>query len=81
DFTEESWNNFQTALSNAKKVLDDSKASQTQVNNAKNSLDAAFKGLQHKPETPKEYMVTRQSNRSSDCYRLSKSDFWFYLHC
>ncbi|HII4030159.1 TPA: CAP domain-containing protein, partial [Enterococcus faecium 1,230,933] len=58
DFTEESWNNFQTALSNAKKVLDDSKASQAQVNNAKNSLDAAFKGLQHKPETPKEYMVT-----------------------
>ncbi|EJY07948.1 SCP-like protein, partial [Enterococcus faecium E422] len=58
DFTEESWNNFQTALSNAKKVLDDSKVSQTQVNNAKNSLDAAFKGLQHKPETPKEYMVT-----------------------
>ncbi|MBH1110033.1 FIVAR domain-containing protein, partial [Enterococcus faecium] len=58
DFTEESWNNFQTALSNAKKVLDDSKASQAQVNNAKNSLDAAFKGLQHKPETPKEYTVT-----------------------
>lgn len=58
DFTEESWNNFQTALSNAKKILDDSKASQAQVNNAKNSLDAAFKGLQHKPETPKEYMVT-----------------------
>ena len=58
DFTEESWNNFQTALSNAKKVLDDSKVSQTQVNNAKNSLDAAFKGLQHKPETPKEYTVT-----------------------
>ncbi|MBU5548454.1 FIVAR domain-containing protein, partial [Enterococcus sp. S113_ASV_20] len=54
DFTEESWNNFQTALSNAKKILDDSKASQAQVNNAKNSLDSAFKGLQHKPK-PSEY--------------------------
>ena len=65
DFTEESWNNFQTALSNAKKVLDDSKASQTQVNNAKNSLDSAFKGLQHKPK-PSEYTVTiRHVNRQT----------------
>ncbi|HBH5589507.1 TPA: FIVAR domain-containing protein [Enterococcus faecium] len=65
DFTEGSWNNFQTALSNAKKVLDDSKASQTQVNNAKNSLDAAFKGLQHKPK-PSEYAVTvRHMNRQT----------------
>lgn len=58
DFTDASWNNFQNALDNAKKVLDDSKSSQTQVNNAKNSLDSAFRGLQHKHETPKEYMVT-----------------------
>ncbi|HAQ1518035.1 TPA: serine protease [Enterococcus faecium] len=57
DFTEGSWNNFQNALSNAKKVLDDSKASQSQVNNAKNSLDSAYKGLQHKPK-PSEYTVT-----------------------
>lgn len=65
DFTEGSWNNFQTALSNAKKVLDDSKASQTQVNNAKNSLDSAFKGLQHKPK-PSEYAVTvRHMNRQT----------------
>lgn len=65
DFTEGSWNNFQTALSNAKKVLDDSKASQNQVNNAKNSLDSAFKGLQHKPK-PSEYAVTvRHMNRQT----------------
>ncbi|HAQ3447726.1 TPA: serine protease [Enterococcus faecium] len=65
DFTEGSWNNFQTALANAKKVLDDSKASQTQVNNAKNSLDSAFKGLQHKPK-PSEYAVTvRHMNRQT----------------
>ncbi len=65
DFTEGSWNNFQAALSNAKKVLDDSKASQAQVNNAKNSLDAAFKGLQHKPK-PSEYVVTvRHMNRQT----------------
>ncbi|MCR1913633.1 serine protease, partial [Enterococcus hirae] len=65
DFTEGSWNNFQAALSNAKKVLDDSKASQAQVNNAKNSLDAAFKGLQHKPK-PSEYAVTvRHMNRQT----------------
>ena len=64
-FTEGSWNNFQTALANAKKVLDDSKASQTQVNNAKNSLDSAFKGLQHKPK-PSEYAVTvRHMNRQT----------------
>ncbi|WP_418268207.1 CAP domain-containing protein [Enterococcus hirae] len=65
DFTEESWKNFQTALSNTKKVLDDSKSSQTQVNNAKNSLDSAFKGLQHKPK-PSEYAVTvRHMNRQT----------------
>lgn len=65
DFTEGSWNNFQAALSNAKKVLDNSKASQTQVNNAKNSLDSAFKGLQHKPK-PSEYAVTvRHMNRQT----------------
>jgi len=65
DFTEGSWNKFQTALSNAKKVLDDSKASQTQVNLAKNNLDSAFKGLQHTPR-PSEYAVTvRHVNRQT----------------
>ncbi|HHB0784432.1 TPA: CAP domain-containing protein [Enterococcus faecium] len=65
DFTEGSWNNFQTTLSNAKKVLDSSNTSQAQVNNAKNSLDSAFKGLQHKRK-PSEYVVTiRHMNRQT----------------
>ncbi|MFS0969877.1 CAP domain-containing protein [Enterococcus thailandicus] len=58
DFTDDTWNKFQSALTNAKNVLNNSKATQSQVDSAKNTLDSAYKGLQHKPETPKEYAVT-----------------------
>ncbi|HGC5977358.1 TPA: serine protease, partial [Enterococcus faecium] len=35
DYTDNTWNAFQTALNNAKKVLNDSKATQKQVDSAK----------------------------------------------
>ena len=49
DYTDNTWNAFQTALNNAKKVLNDSKATQKQVDSAKNKLDSAYKGLKKKP--------------------------------
>lgn len=58
DFTDDTWNKFQSALTNANSVLNNSKATQSQVDSAKNTLDSAYKGLQHKPETPKDYTVT-----------------------
>ncbi|HII4030228.1 TPA: CAP domain-containing protein, partial [Enterococcus faecium 1,230,933] len=42
DYTDNTWNAFQTALNNAKKVLNDSKATQKQVDSAKNKLDSAY---------------------------------------
>ncbi|HIB1899794.1 TPA: CAP domain-containing protein [Enterococcus faecium] len=58
DFTDDTWNKFQSALTNANSVLNNSKATQSQVDSAKNTLDSAYKGLQHKPETPKDYTIT-----------------------
>lgn len=58
DFTDATWNKFQSALTNANSVLNNSKATQSQVDSAKNTLDSAYKGLQHKPETPKDYTIT-----------------------
>lgn len=67
DYTDESWNTFQTSLNNAKKVLSDSKATQKQVDSAKNNLDSSFKALKHKPKpAPSEYNVTiRHINRQT----------------
>ncbi|MGC6733092.1 hypothetical protein ACP0F4_25875, partial [Escherichia coli] len=48
DYTDNTWNAFQTALNNANKVLNDSKATQKQVDSAKNNLDSAYKGLKKK---------------------------------
>ncbi|MFB8449838.1 CAP domain-containing protein [Enterococcus thailandicus] len=58
DFTDATWNKFQSALTNANSVLNNSKATQSQVDSAKNTLNSAYKGLQHKPETPKDYTIT-----------------------
>ncbi|EME8127634.1 FIVAR domain-containing protein [Enterococcus faecium] len=58
DFTDVTWNKFQSALTNANSILNNSKATQSQVDSARNTLDSAYKGLQHKPETPKDYTIT-----------------------
>lgn len=49
-YTDTSWQPFQRALSNAKSVLDNGKATQEQVNTAKERLQAAFNGLEKAPE-------------------------------
>ncbi|EGP4895172.1 serine protease [Enterococcus faecium] len=61
DYTDATWTPFQTALNHAKTVLDNTKATQSQVNDAKNKLETAYKGLAHKPKpapTPQNYTVT-----------------------
>ncbi|EGP5080697.1 FIVAR domain-containing protein [Enterococcus faecium] len=61
DYTDDAWTPFQTALNHAKNVLDNTKATQSQVDDAKNKLEAAYKGLAHKPKpapTPQNYTVT-----------------------
>lgn len=61
DYTDATWTPFQTALNHAKNVLDNTKATQNQVDDAKNKLEAAYKGLAHKPKpapTPQNYTVT-----------------------
>lgn len=58
-YTAGTWKIFQDALKNAKTTLDNKKATQAQVNNAKDSLQKAFDGL--KKETPPEiqkYTIT-----------------------
>ena len=45
DYTEDSWNEFQGALENAKNVLGDETADQDAVNEAKAKLEAAVAGL------------------------------------
>ncbi|EGP4894554.1 serine protease [Enterococcus faecium] len=57
DYTDATWSSFQTALNHAKNVLDNTKATQSQVDDAKNKLEAAYKGLAHKPK-PVNYTVT-----------------------
>ncbi|MGM0340177.1 MucBP domain-containing protein [Enterococcus sp. AZ007] len=54
-YTEATWKSFQNALKNAKSILDNGKATQTQVNSAKDTLQKAFTGLKKetKPETQK----------------------------
>lgn len=45
DYTEESWNTFQTALTNAKSVLENENASQSELDDAYNALKSAMDGL------------------------------------
>ena len=45
NYTAESWNAYQKALENAKRVLDDADATQAQIDAAKEALDAAEQGL------------------------------------
>ena len=52
DYTEDSWNEFQGALENAKNVLDNETADQDAVNEAKAKLEAAFAGLTKQEEPP-----------------------------
>ena len=52
DYTEDSWNEFQGALENAKNVLDNETADQDAVNEAKAKLEAAVAGLTKQEEPP-----------------------------
>ncbi len=45
EYTEESWNAFATALLKAKEIAEKSDASQSEIDSAKNALQAAFDGL------------------------------------
>lgn len=52
-YTDSSWKTFQGALNNAKNVLANGKAAQSQVNSAKTQLQNAFNGLEKTPEIKK----------------------------
>ena len=60
DYTEDSWNALQTALANAKSVLENQNASQSELDDAYNALKSAMDGLkapekkdpEQNPETP-----------------------------
>ena len=60
DYTEDSWNALQTALANAKSVLENENASQSELDDAYNALKSAMDGLkapekkdpEQNPETP-----------------------------
>ena len=54
-YTTATWDNFQTALKSAKSVLDNVKATQAQVNTAKDTLQNSYTGL--KKET-QQYTIT-----------------------
>lgn len=62
-YTDATWNTFQNALSNAKSVLDNGKATQEQVNSAKETLQNAFNGLEKAPEV-KTFSATAGDNGS-----------------
>ena len=49
NYTDDSWNAFQNALSAARAAADDPNATQAQVNNALSSLNAAYAYLREKP--------------------------------
>ena len=49
-YTKESWNNLQTALQHAEEVLNDSEATQKEVDEALNNLNKAYEGLEEKIE-------------------------------
>ena len=53
NYTNSTWENFTKALDHAKDVLDDSKATQEQVNNAKQTLQDAFDLLTERADTQK----------------------------
>lgn len=58
-YTTATWDKFQAALKSAKATLDNNKATQAQINTAKDSLEKAFNGLKKetKPEVQK-YTIT-----------------------
>lgn len=62
-YIEATWKTFQDALSNAKSVLDNGKATQEQVNSAKDVLQTAFNELEREPEV-KTFIATAGANGS-----------------
>lgn len=60
NFTDTTWNSFQTALTNAKTVIDNANATQAQVDTVKNNLQTAFDNLEEKVVEAVKYNVTVQ---------------------
>lgn len=58
NYTDDSWNAFQSALTNARKVNDDQAATQAVVDSAKAALETAVKGLTVKTDISKAAKVT-----------------------
>jgi len=60
NYTDESWNAFQSALTNAQAVAGNASATQEQVNNALSALNAAYAGLREKttPPSPIKYIFS-----------------------
>lgn len=54
DYTEDSWNALQTALANAKSVLENQNASQSELDDAYNALKSAIDGLKATEKTDPE---------------------------
>lgn len=66
DYTKESWNDFQAAMGEAKKVLDDEKATQEEVEKALVELEAACEALELKPTpAPKKEQVIAYTKKYS----------------
>ena len=74
NYTDESWKAFKDALSEAKAVIEDTKSSQEQVNNALEKLNVAIAGLKEKAEAPKvdktelEKLYNENKDKSQDNY-------------
>ncbi|MGM0112835.1 MucBP domain-containing protein [Enterococcus sp. DIV0187] len=58
NYTDTSWKTFQNSLNIAKNILDNTNATQTQVDNAKNALQIAVNGLKENPITIQKFNVT-----------------------
>ncbi|WP_330407143.1 sortase B protein-sorting domain-containing protein [Blautia marasmi] len=69
-YTGASWKQFQKALETAASVLEDDKASQSEVNKAKDSLEKAIKNLKKKTGTPG---TTKKKPSSTSGTKTAKS--------
>ncbi len=70
NYTEESWNAFQTALSHAKTILEKEHATQDEINDAYDVLEDAYKALEKKSDTGS----TPEESKPSDPGESSKPE-------
>ncbi|MDU4937208.1 MAG: glycoside hydrolase family 2 TIM barrel-domain containing protein [Clostridium sp.] len=66
NYTDESWAKFVEALENAKEVLDNTEATQEEVNTAKSALEKAISGLSEKEEVVDKSELENLYNENKD---------------